>query len=51
LLYQEGERYEGYVYTPRYTKEQLIARALQDVLADIRPSAEERGRALAALSA
>jgi hypothetical protein len=51
MLYQEGERYEGYIYTSCYTKEQLIARTAQEMLADMRPSPEERGRALATLFA
>jgi hypothetical protein len=50
LLRQEGERHEGYIYMPRYTKDQLIARAIEALLADIRPKASERHQALAALS-
>src|SRR5262245_1616862 len=51
MVLRDGQRNHSYAYRACFTKEELLARAVQELLSDLQPSPEERGRALAALSA
>jgi predicted transcriptional regulator len=49
LLAEQGTSPGGYIYTPLVTKEQLIVRAVRELVADLQPTPQERRQALAAL--
>jgi predicted transcriptional regulator len=51
LLAAEGARMPGYIYKPRLTKDELLIRAMREMLLDLQPTPLEQQQALAALAA
>jgi predicted transcriptional regulator len=49
VLAKEGTRGGGYTYTPRMTKDELMVKAVEQMLTDLHPTVTERHHVLQAL--